>query len=635
MKNLVILLFISIGTLFGQNPTSVENIDNKSKKSYKKTLAYIKSKKYEKALKEINKVVEKNPHFIDGRKKHVQLLLQLKEKTLAIQNLIEIDSIVGSSDKQITLTLADFLEEEGRYALAIEKLRKSLSLNNSKDNKNVKWRIEELEFRKNAYENPLDFQLEPIPINTNHSESLPSFNADGSVMVYTFMEHTTSFRQRQEDLYISYKDKEGNFTPGKKIPNLNTFENEGAQTFSQNGNTIIFTACNRRDSYGGCDLYISFKKNGSWSEAYNMGPTINTRYAEKQPSLSADNKTLYFTSTRKGGKGKEDIWKVHLIGNKWSEAINLGDEINTSENDGSPFIHPDNSTLYFRSEGHIGLGGFDLYISKKKNDNWENPKNLGFPINSKGNDGALFVDLSGEYAYYTTDKGDKEDLDIFKFKLPEKIKPEPVSYAKFVIKDAESLEPIKASIYLKKVSSEAINSLQTNLNGTALSVIAGGEYIVTVKKDEYIFYSEHISVPTNGSKLNPYLIEIPLLKMPIESETSKIEKPIVLKNIFFETGSSDLLDESDMEIEALYELLIKNPNSKIKIIGHTDNVGDDHNNLKLSEERAKTVRNELVQKGIDANRLQFEGKGENKPIAENSTPEGRQKNRRTEFVFIK
>ena len=629
----IIFFFLLKMTLFAQSPINISQLDKKYQKKYDKALNHISSNEFEKATNVIVEIIQKYPNFIKGQIKLSNLYIKTKNKDLAIKHLKYIIDNNLADQPKLTMTLADLLEEKGKYKEAVTYIKplldnKRLSPRNLKT---VTRRFAELTFREYTYSNPVEFDPQSISdfINTEKSECLPAFNADGSIMIYTSIDQSAG-RNKNEDLYISTIDENGNFSRGESIESLNTNENEGAHTFSQDGTIIIFTACNRKDSYGGCDLYISFYKNGSWGQVYNMGPEVNSRFSDKQPSLSADNKTLYFSSTRIGGKGKEDIWTVRLINGKWTQAENLGSTVNTNQNEGSPFIHADNNTLYFRSDGHIGLGDYDLFISRKNESQWSKPENLGHPINSKTNDGALFVDLFGQTAYYTSDKlNNGQHLDILKFKLPDHLKPNAVSYLNIKVKDAVTKKYIEANVKITNITnSKVIKTIKTTNEG-ALMVIPKGNFAVSISKSGYLFHSENIDIDRIKTHLDPIVFEIELL--PIVDKGA-ICKPITLHNIFFESGSSKLLDISNTEVQNLVSLLETQSKIKIKIIGHTDNIGEADDNLKLSEDRAKAVYSELIKLGIDSNRLSYLGKGETEPLAENDTQEGRMINRRTTFV---
>jgi len=640
--------FIFLTNTFGQIPLSLSDLDKKSRKQYEKALRCIKKKDSKKGVAMIESLVEKYPTFNEGRAKLASYYLS---KNRSDEALIQLEAITQSSqaiDPKIGMTLAEEYEKKNEYGKAfdvISKLKRSEKLT-AKQKPIVNKRYLELKFRNEAFNNPVPFNPTALPstINTAESEYMPAFNADGSVLIYTTRDNANSDKpgsgnvnrkSSQEDLYIATINPDGTFNSGTPISALNTIENEGAHTLSQDGNILIFTACGRRDAIGGCDLYISFKKNDEWSPARNLGPQINTRYWDAHPFLAADNKTLYFSSERPGGEGGRDIWKSKLGENGWSKPENIGDVINTKNNDESPFFHPDNKTLYFRSNGHIGMGDYDLFLARKNKGVFSKVTNLGYPINTSRSEGTLFVELNGAKAYYASDtNNEKYNFDILYFDLPEELKPEKVSYIKVLVIDKETRESLSATIELVDLNDTNVQSeIFTNEKGISLSTVTAGNYSLSINKKGYLFHSENINLKAGSEKSKPFVYEIELQR--IKPEVIVKSEPIVLKNIFFQTGSAELLPQSQFEIEKLYKLMSENPETKIKILGHTDNVGEEESNLKLSEARAKSVYNALIAKGINVSRLAFEGKGETQPIADNIDEDGRRKNRRTEFVIIK
>jgi len=262
-----------------------------------------------------------------------------------------------------------------------------------------------------ALENQSDINVRPFgkKINTSNSEYLPQFTLDDETFIFTRRVFD------QEDLFIATKSEDGYET--EAMDEVNTLLNEGAHTLSADGSLLIFTHCNTKIGFGGCDLYRSRRRsNGTWSKPANMGKSINSEHWDAQPSLSADGRTLYFASRRPGGHGGTDIWACRLSKNgRWSRPVNLGPNVNSSAADESPFIHADGQTLYYRSRGPLGMGGFDLFRSKLENNAWSQPIHLGSPINTTGEDGALVVSLDGTRGYYATDnyKGVKQNhLDL-------------------------------------------------------------------------------------------------------------------------------------------------------------------------------------------------------------------------------
>ncbi len=633
--SLILCMLFSM-TFYAQNVNTLP--DSKTQKKYDKAYKCLKEKDETKYLDKIKEIMDLYPDYIDGHKDLAMYYLSKGQKDDAYPHIMVLANQDDKLSARVGGELMDIYAERKEFDKAIATAQKIMADNRLREDSKARLnrRIKEFEFRKNAYANPVPFSPEKLDstINTLDSEYLPAFNADGSVMIYTT--RNTEGNNIQEDLYISQLKEDGQYSQGRLIEELATEENEGAHTFSKDGTILIFTACDRRDSKGGCDLYISFLKANGWSEPRNLGPTINSRYWDSQPCLSSDNKTLYFTSKRPKGYGDNDIWMSQLkdIGG-WGEPVNLGPTINTKGNEQSPYFHPDNTTLYFESDGHIGMGGGDLYMSRIQDNTWSEPVNLGYPINNEFHQGALFVDINGNNAYYANEDTSAtiEHLDIYKFELPEDVKPLASSYFKINVIDAISKKPIIALVELRNLDNGSLSVQRTNSDGSSMSTVTPGNFAVTINKDGYVFHSENINISEGNDNLDPQTFDIELY--PIKEEVTTVSsEPIILENIFFESGSATLLETSNYEIEKLYQLLASNEGMKIKIIGHTDNVGSDSDNMRLSDARARSVYDVLIEKGIDPSRVSYTGMGETQPIADNEAPEGQRANRRTEFIII-
>ncbi|MDD3741429.1 MAG: OmpA family protein, partial [Bacteroidales bacterium] len=435
-----------------------------------------------------------------------------------------------------------------------------------------------------------------------------------------------------EDLFIAFYNPEtGQYESSVPMPgNVNTRLNEGAQCVSADGKTCVITACNRPDGRGSCDLYIMFLKNEKWSEPKNLS-TVNSTSWDSNPSLSADGRYLFFSSGRSGGYGKTDIWMIEIDaeGKAKSEAVNLGDKINTQYEELSPFIHPDGKTLYFASNGLPGMGDFDLFFSKNVDGLWQTAVNVGYPINTKGEERSLIVNAKGEIAMFASTAGNK-DLDIYYFEIPEEIKPVTVTYVKGYVYDSKTNDRLQAKCELIDLETEEkvveiFSDAQTGEYMVCLPI--NRDYALNVEKQGYLFYSENFSLTNLENPEEPYIMNIPL--QPLSDGVV-----VVLKNIFFEFNSFELLPESYAELNKVVEYLNTNPNLKIEIGGHTDNIGTKAYNKTLSENRAKSVFDYLIEKGIDKSRLSYQGYDFSIPIATNDTDEGRALNRRTEFKVI-
>ncbi|MBS1934293.1 MAG: OmpA family protein, partial [Bacteroidetes bacterium] len=359
--------------------------------------------------------------------------------------------------------------------------------------------------------------------------------------------------------------------------------------------------------------------------------TVNSEFWDAAPSLSPDKRDLYFTSNRAGGFGGNDIYVCHRLPNgRWSEPENLGPEINTVGDESTPFIHADNQSLYFTSNGRQGYGGDDLFVTRKDaTGKWSKPENLGYPINTIENEGSIVISADGKTAYYASDRSDSRGgLDIYTFQLPDNVRPFRTLWIKGKVFDAKTNKGLPSAVELIDLATkQIISKVQTSETGNYfITLPVGKDYAFNVNRRGYLFFSENFPL----SKKEPdstYNIDIPL--QPIEANAT-----VVLKNIFFDINKYEIKIESQVELDEVVQLMKDNPTVKIEISGHTDNVGKPSDNLKLSENRARAVVAYLTLKGIDAARLSFKGLGDTKPVADNRTEEGRAKNRRTELRVV-
>jgi hypothetical protein len=479
-------------------------------------------------------------------------------------------------------------------------------------------------------------------INSVDDEYWPSITVDGKTIIFTrLVGSNTSAAERkgmiQEDFFTSNLVNKI-WQPCEPISTINTEYNEGAQTISSDGKLLLFTACTRSDGRGSCDIYFSRNKAGEWSVPQNAGEPINSMNWESQPSITANGETLFFVSNRKGGKGGMDIWKCALKGFSewgnpiWGYPVNLGDSVNTPGNEMSPFIHSDGKTLYFASDYWPGMGGFDIFYCHQRNDTlWSHPQNIGYPINSYKDEQGLVVDASGQNAYYSSDRPGSKGMDIYSFELYKDARPTPVSYIKGKVIDEDSGKPVCAKVELIDLdnSSSVIKGESCWEKGEFLMCLPmGKEYAFNISTEGYLFYSDNFKLKQVADIIDPYILEIKMKKI-------KIGGTVVLRNVFFDTNSYELLSASKVELQKLIDFLNLNKSLIIEIEGHTDNVGTSEFNQKLSEARAKEVYKYLLNQQIDQSRMKYSGYGFDHPISSNETPEGRALNRRTEFRIIK
>lgn len=483
-------------------------------------------------------------------------------------------------------------------------------------------------FEKNHPVN--NYTFKPInlgkEINSSHPEYLPILSIDGSELIFTRRLTGTN-----EDFYVSKKDSSGWGMAKPAGGNINTPQSEAAQTLSADGEWMIYAASGREDSYGNYDLYMAQKTNEEWEDVYHFGLGINTDQWEAQPSLSPDRKDLYFASRRPGGFGGIDIYVSHLKPNGYySQPENMGPGINTSGDDQCPFIHADNQTLYFTSNGWPGYGDDDLFVVRKQpNGEWGKPENLGYPINTIEKEGTMCIAADGKTAYYAADRNDSYGgLDIYSFELREDVRPVKTLWVKGKITDKNTGKPVVSTLELNNLAThQTISHIQTDDAGNYFMTLpVGKDYAFNVNSKGYLFYSDNFLM-ANKSPDSTYIKNI--LLEPIASNAS-----VVLKNIFFEVNKYELNPESQTELDNLVRLLNENPTMEIEISGHTDNVGKPSDNMVLSNNRAKAVVNFLISKKINPARLVAKGFGETKPLADNKTEAGRLQNRRTEMRVI-
>lgn len=435
-----------------------------------------------------------------------------------------------------------------------------------------------------------------------------------------------------EKLYASKMENDRWEKPDTLLMHWDQGINIGGMNMSVDGRKMYFTGCNWPSSYGSCDIYVSFRKGKFWQSPFNLGGKINSQWWDSQPMVSADSRQLYFASKRANGKGGSDIWmSLKLKDGKWSPPINLGDSINTPGNEMAPMLHPDGKTLYFSSDGHTGLGQSDLYFSRKdETGRWSKAQNLGYPINSRYNEINMFIDLEGKQALFSSDRpGGYGKTDIYTFKVYPEMAPGKVSFVKGSVTDKEFGQPISAQVVLTDLTTGNLkdSTLSDPVTGEFLMVLQPKiNYAFNITAKGYLLYSENFNL---SDSLSAKPIEKVFKLSPLKKGES-----FILQNVFFDFNSSQLKPESFGELNKLTRLLQSNPDLRIKIEGHTDNIGNADYNLTLSEERAEAVFSYLLEKGIPETTMQFEGFGATKPLRSNDTEEGRAKNRRTEVTVL-
>jgi outer membrane protein OmpA-like peptidoglycan-associated protein len=610
----------------------------KALKYFEKAQAYFNKSEWNACENELNKVILADSTFAEAYvmlgdifQEQAKLVEAADQYRKALQFKPEREDIVCNLLANTLFSLENYSEAIIYYQKVLDNQGISQDLRNSLEKKLKLSRV-----RKKLMENPVSFQPENLgnSVNTAADEYMNALAADGSGIFFTRKKKNegTGARGFTEDFFYAARNADTfelarllEYPPGKE-------GDAGAICISPDGRLLFFTSCFRSDSYGSCDLYYSEKKGDQWSPAKNMGPLINSESWDAQPSISPDGKTLYFSSSRPGGIGSSDIWKSERVPDgTWKKPVNLGQPVNTPGSEMAPFIHFDGQSLYFSSGGHEGMGGTDLFKATNINGVWSNPMNLGYPINSAADELIIVIDPKGDKGFISNNnlKG-AGGYDIYSFELDTAIRPVAVTYLKGRVYDAVSGLPLEARFELIDLEMDTviIQAISDRMNGEFLVCLpCNRNYALNVNRSGYLFYSDHFPLSDLKSSNDPVLKDIPL--QPVEEG-----KKIVLRNIFFKTDEYQLEPESFPELEKLTEFLKTNPELKIEIGGHTDNLGTPEYNLDLSLKRAKAVVDYLVAKGIETQSIFYKGYGESVPVSDNEKEEGRALNRRTEVTIL-
>ncbi|MBL7937097.1 MAG: OmpA family protein [Bacteroidia bacterium] len=448
----------------------------------------------------------------------------------------------------------------------------------------------------------------------------------------------------RELFMVANRDKTGVFNAGEQMsPPFNTTnDNQGGCTISID-NKFLYFAMSRQEggAQPNCDIYVSTNEGDYWSDIKKIGANVNHPvYWDSQPTLSADGNALYFASDRPGGYGGIDLYVTRKDPKTgvWGVPQNMGPKINTRGDEKTPFIHSDSETLYFSSDGHFGFGGMDIFfIRKNEKGEWMEPENIGYPINTDADDVGLFVSTDSKTAYFFSyDEGKMRGkgvgrYDLYSFDLYKEARPQETTFMNIEMKDKSGNKVEGATVEVTNtVTKEKTLAVVDSAKGTAMVAInlkKKDDVLITIKKDDYAFSSKVVSVKDASFEKQPAPVKI-------EVNEATAGSSFVINNLYYNTNSADLKKESFIVLESFAEYLNENPNITIEIQGHTDNVGAAKANEALSANRAYTVKAFLEEKGVEGKRITAKGYGPNKPIAENTTEEGRAKNRRTEFLIV-
>ncbi|WP_229598318.1 OmpA family protein [Runella aurantiaca] len=623
-------------SLFAQSPQSFLPNPSGNKKAieaFERSTKFFIEKNYEQANRWTDETLKYDSTFAEAHFRKAHLYEIYTQPDLALQSYRKVVTLRPDAPQSAAAyqKLIEYHLRAGEYAQAKNDLTHYIPLlrPNSVAQKRAQRQLLTCAFGEKAIENPLVISPEELSDTVNQFilQYFPALTADGETLLFTALRP-----ENDEDLYITHF-KDGHWTSPVSISDkINTAENEGTGTLSADGRTLVFTACNRRDGYGSCDLYISRKNGKDWEAPKNIGINVNTPFWESQPTLSPDGRTLYFISDRKGGIGGRDVWYTSLQKNgEWSAAKNIGGPVNTPDDEASPYLHANGHTLFFASEGHQGFGGYDLFFSDSTATGWQKPENLGYPINTSDNQVALVITSDSQYGYYSLDTkrvGNQRVSRLYRFRLPTELQQKfnAANYLKGLVTDARSGKSVKANLELIDLKTgKVVQRFSTDTeNGQYLTTLPNGsEWGLYVNAAGYFYKSLSFDY-TQKNKAEG-------LQLDIKLEPMNLNTFGVLSNIYFETGKADLQDKSRTELNKLIEELKLQSTLRIEIAGHTDDVGDPKQNQILSQKRAQSVADYLITAGISRERIRAIGFGEAKPMAPNTSEENRQLNRRIEW----
>lgn len=568
------------------------------------------------------------------------------------------------SDVPYTLGVIYYAEDKfAEAAKAFEAFRKfpsddatRMSKDYDKKYQDVEEIMPELQFYVDFYRNTMPFDPRVVPlVSTTVDEYLPMLSPDNELMFFTRKLQVKArgdivSREVEELTEARRKDLDDAFNAGRALPEpFNVGDSYGGVTVSVNNKEMFVTVCGPADSrgYRNCDIFRTHYdskfnldiggQEWEWSGLDEIGTSINGPDSwESQPTLSGDGRTLYFATLREKSDGMDIYYSERDDKGAWSDARPVPG-INTLGDEKAPFMHSDSRTLYFAArqnaegQGHQTIGGYDIFYSRMGDDGqWSKPKNIGHPINTQEDEHGLIVSADGHTAYFASGryKG-VGGLDIYSTELPSDVRPEEILIVKGEVRDENGQLVKDALVEIKYMDTRKVETIKVDDGdgryATVLRLKPGSEVIMTVKKADHVFESRSFNMEDTA------MATVATVDMTVQR--IEVGKSYRVNDIKYATSSAAITKSSEYILDELITFLRENPTVKIRIEGHTDNVGRSEDNMALSNDRAFTVMDYLQTKGIAGPRLTFKGYGQTKPLASNDTPEGRAQNRRTEFVI--
>lgn len=629
---LFLICFLLLG--YSAYSQSYSIIDGRAIRFFSEAEQLVKERRYDEAEVKYWDAIQREGSFLEAYVKLAQLLITQGDLEEA-QSVAELgkNRLSGKNATQkhrvdIGWVFTNIYLKKGEFALALAQFNEIDPLFEDSFRSNIYYKEmkSRMDFLEQHLDKAKDIQREQLaePLNQYQLQYFPVLTADGVQILFTKRDGTGNFDK--EDIFTSYITTDGGWSPPESIAStINSPYNEGTCTVTADGNILIYTSCDAPDSEGSCDLYISYRVNGRWSRPKNMGKEVNSRSWDSQPSLSADGRVLFFSSNRRGGYGGNDIWyTVRRSDGSWAEAKNLGSEVNTDRDEISPFMFFNNEILFFASDGHQGFGGMDIFLSRVEEGEFQEPENLGLPINDHQDQVALFITAQKDYAYYsemtTSPEGDRSLL--YRFPFPEEIYlGDNLIVTGGKVLNSKTGEPVDATLSLVALTNDS----------TLYEFKADGK-----TGDFMMLYPEKsisgLYVEKKGFLPKIYNVERDSIQnvedLKVELTPIASGEEFVFENVFFDFDKYELKPESMSSLKRLVKFLEENPNVNIMISGHTDNVGSAGYNKTLSLQRAKSVQAYLVSHDIHPGRVATEGMGDSQPMVPNDSPQNQALNRR-------
>lgn len=638
MRQVLLFSLFLLATCLQVSGQEYSIIDKRAIKYFEEGEVFLSRKQFPEAREKFQEAYQRSKDFYEAYIRHAQTLLSSgrPEEALEVVKLGQNRLLIKDSDfyrGQLGWIEGQILLEMGRFTEALQVIQDSRAFFTSEflESDHYQQKKQQLEIIEEGIQNPLKLRKEklPSPLNRFQLQYFPVLTADGRRIFFTKRDGT-SVRDHEDIYYSNFEN--GEWTVPEPISvAINTRYNEGTCTISADGNLLIFTSCDTPDTFGSCDLYLTERINGSWQRPRNMGRSVNSRFWDSQPSLSADGSTLFFSSNRPEGEGGNDIWySSRLEEGQWAAATNLGKEVNTPGDEVSPFVFFNNTVLFFASDGHVGFGGKDIYMSKLEREGFGSPENLGYPINDQKDQLALFIAAQKDYAYYTENSFHQGRVDssfLYRFDFPESIDlGEKLIVTEGRVVNEQTGEPVEAMLSLVNLDNDSTlyRFRAEGEEGTFTMIYPDSAFSgLYVEKQGFMPKIYNVERDSLKNKKN--------LKVFLEPIASGSH--FVFENVFFDFDDTNLKPASVSSLNRLVKFLKAHPSLAITIAGHTDNVGSESYNRTLSTKRAETVKEFLLASGIVASRLGTVGKGASEPIRPNDTEENRALNRRIEVII--